>query len=77
MREDLLRLAFSLFESFSCFDTKEVSLNYLADVLFFISGLCFGYCFAFVCLRRVIDDDIGSLFSEYSAKKLKNEQSCR
>ena len=34
MIENLLRLAFNLFESFSCVGTKEVSLNYLADVLF-------------------------------------------
>ena len=57
------------FEHFSYVDVKEGFLNYLANVLLFI----FRYCFAFVYLRRVINDDIDSFFSEYSAKKKKNE----
>ena len=77
MIENMLRLGFILFEYFSCVGTKEVSLNYLANVLFFISGLYFGYCFAFVYLRRMIAEDIDRLFREYLAKKLKNEQNCR
>ena len=59
------------FKYFSSIGTKEVSLNYLANILLFISGLCFGYCFAFVYLSRVTDDDIDSFFSEYLAKKNK------
>ena len=70
MKENLLRLGFILFENSSCVDTKEVSLNYEANVLFFISGLCFWYFFAFVYLRRLIDDDIDRFFSENSAKKI-------
>ena len=66
---NLLYLGFILFvEYFSCVGTKEESLNYLANVLFFISGLCFGYYVAFVYLRRVINDDIDSFFIEYSMK---------
>ena len=69
MIENLLYLGFILFvEYFSCVGTKEESLNYLANVLFFISGLCFGYYVAFVYLRRVINDDIDSFFIEYSMK---------
>ena len=63
------------FEYFSCFDVKEGFLNYLANVLLFIPSLCFGYCFAFVYLRRVINDDIDSFFSKYSAKKKRLKRS--
>ena len=70
MIENLLYLGFILFaEYFSCVGTKEESLNYLANALFFISGLCFGLHYvAFVYLRRVINDDIDSFFIEYSMK---------
>ena len=47
MIESLLRLGFILFEYSYCVGTKEVSLNYIANVLLFISGLSFRYCFAF------------------------------
>ena len=70
----MLRLGFTLFEYFFCIGAKEVSLSYLANVLFFISGLCFVYYFTFVYVRHVIDDDIDSLFSEYSAKNLKTNK---
>ena len=71
MIEKLLNLGLVFFEYFSCVGVKEGFLNCLANVLLFISGLCFGYCFAFVYLRCVINDDIDSFFSEYSAKKQK------
>ena len=70
MIENLLYLSFILFvEYFSCIGTKEESLDYLANVLFFIAGLCFGYYVTFVYLRRVINDNIDSFFIEYSVKK--------
>ena len=69
----MLRLGFTLFEYFFCIGAKEVSLSYLANV-FFISGLCFVYYFTFAYVRRVIDDDIDSFFSEYSAKNLKTNK---
>ena len=71
MIENLLRLHFILFEYFSCVGTTEESLNYLANILFIISGLCFGYYVAYFYLRRVINDDIDSLFVEYSVKNEK------
>ena len=59
MTEKLMYFGFILFiEYFSCVGTKQESLNYLANVLFFISGLCFGYCFAYKYLRRAINDEI-------------------
>ena len=73
MTEKLLSLGLMFFEYFSYVDVKEGFLNYLANVLLFISSLCFGYCFAFVYLRRVINDNIDGFFSGYSAKKKKNE----
>ena len=69
-------VSFFFFKYFSSVGTKEVCLIYLANVLFFISVLCFGYCFAFAYLRRVTDDDIDSFFSEYLGKKIKNGQNC-
>ena len=71
MIEKLLKLGLVFVEYISCVGVKEGFLNCLANVLLFISGLCFGYCFAFVYLRRVINDDIDSFFSEPSAKKKK------
>ena len=69
MIESLLCLGFILLiEYFSCLGTKEESLNYLANVLLFISGLCFEYYVAYVYLRCVINDDIDSFFIEYSVK---------
>ena len=73
MAENLLNLGLMFFEYFCCIGVKEGFLNYLASVLLFISGLCFGYCFAFVYLRCVISIEIDSFCSEYSAKKIKNE----
>ena len=61
-------------EYLSCVGVKEGFLNCLANVLLFISGLCFGYCFAFFYLRRVVNDDIDSFFSEPLAKKTKNKK---
>ena len=67
----MLHLGSILFEHFSCVGTKEDSLNFLAHILFFISGLCFGHYVAYFYLRRLINDDIDSFFVEYSAKNKK------
>ena len=62
-------LGFILFvDYFSCVGTKEESLNYLANIFFFIFGSCFGYYLAYVYLKYVINDDIDSFFIEYSVK---------
>ena len=72
MVEKLLYLGFILFiEYYSCVSTKDESLNYLANVLFFVSDLCFGYYVAYVYLRRAIDNDIDSFFIEYSVNNKK------
>ena len=71
MIETCLRLRFILFEYFSYVGTKEESLDFLANVLFFISGLCFGYYVAYFYLRHVINGDINSFFVEYSVKNKK------
>ena len=70
MIEKLVYFAFILFiEYFSCVDTEQESFSYLGNVLFFVSGLCFGYCFAYRNLRSVINDDIDVFLIEYSVKK--------
>ena len=69
MIEQLLNLGLMFFEYFSCVSVKEGFLNYLENVLLFISGICFGCCSAFVYLRHVVNDDTDSFFSEYLAKK--------
>ena len=70
MIQQLLNLGLMFFEYFSCVGVKEGFLNYLENVLLFISGLCFGYCFAFFYLKHVVNDDTGNIFSEYLAKKI-------
>ena len=54
MIEILLRLGFILFEYFSCGGTKEVSLNYLANVLFFYFWFMFWVLF-YICLFKACD----------------------
>ena len=66
MIEKLLDPGFILFiEYFSCDGTEQESLNYLANVSFFVSGLCFGYYFAYKYLSRVITEHIDTFFFEY------------
>ena len=68
MIEKLLNIGLMFLEFFSCVGVKEGFLNYLANVLLFISGLSVEYFFAFVYLRRVINNDINSFFSENLTK---------
>ena len=68
MIEKLLNIGLMFLEFFSCVGVKEGFLNYLANVLLFISGLSVEYFFAFVYLRCVINNDINSFFSENLTK---------
>ena len=70
MIKKLLDPGFILFnEYFSCVATEQESLNYLANTLFFVSGLCFGYCFAYKYLSRVTIKHTDAFLFEYSDKQ--------